>query len=499
MCDPGVLPESGFDQTQLTPQKFQNLGDMLTANLVSTIMGVLFPYGRLWAQRDLAPRLKYDDTLDPDDINRVSQQLYLRDLSIMAMLESASDARRRIGFRTAQIQSLTNLIVSGDSLEYISDDLAIQVFRPDEYVTKRACDGAPLWHAIKLEKDVYELSDEDLAKAEVNRAEFETRSITERYIPVFTLVEWQPATKKWVIRQEINGKKVRESEETVTPYVSTALRLYASEDYGRGQVERYLSDLLSFDNITGRKLDFAAMCSTFWPVVDENATALRPTDLEKPSGSVLLGKVREGVPQEVGFIKVDKANDFSVVDSVEQDIRERLGQAFLFKSASVRDSERTTAFEVANTTIKELEGALGTSLTPISDQKQLPIYERVEHVCEKRKLIRPLSKQDKSKTNPKVLTGVAALAKQAEAQGFLALREIVAGIGEQAMAAIDQRVLLDAVAQSLGIYKPGLIKSEQQVRAEIDAALQTQARALAQQTAIETAGQIAVQQTANKG
>ncbi len=167
----------------------------------------------------------------------------------------------------------------------------------------------------------------------------------------------------------------------------------------------------------------------------------------------------------------------------------QLSKAGLLGSESVRDSERTTKFEIQSVLIKELEGALGGLYTPIADYQQVPLVHRLEYQIVRDKIARPLPPEA---VQLEVLTGIAALSKGAQISSLLNIVQAAQALGPEAMAKIDARVLLDVLARNQNVYEPGIIKTNAQVDAEKQQQMQQALAAAAAQQGIQSAGAIAV-------
>jgi hypothetical protein len=208
---------------------------------------------------------------------------------------------------------------------------------------------------------------------------------------------------------------------------------------------------------------------------------------------VIRGRVAGGVVQDVGFVQANKLPDFSVVQAVRDSLRSELGAAMLVGSQSVRDSERTTATEVMQVNVRELEGALGGFYAPIADRQQKPTVARLLYQCRRDRIILPLPK---NATKTRVLTGVDALSRMEKMQRVLQLTQLISSLGPDAMRFVDATVLINTFVKYLRISEPGLIKSKQQLEAEARAAMEQATQAAAAQQAIQTTGNVVEQQAA---
>lgn len=488
---PHLMPPENFDKYTELPEKYHSLGSRGLTTMGGRVLAGVYPDGIPWAQLVMPPEIEYGG-LDPQVVNEARNLLYQRMILILAAIEQG-DVNYSLGsvqgFRTQKRKSLEQTIGTGDSLELINDDYTITVFRRDHYVNHVDSSGRAIRHIAKQCVHISTLSDEVIAKAKLDPKDYEDRDVD-----LYTEVEWQGSSRQWVFRQEINEIVVNESDEKVSPFIWTPFDLVEGESYGRGWVEQNIADLETYNAIMERILDWAELCSKALPIIDPNSL-LKPKDLEQPSGTVLIDRVSGGIPAHLSFARVDKLQDLSFVGSVQERLKNDLARAMLVQTDSVRDSERTTAFEVQEVTIRELEGALGGFYAPIADRQQIPTLHRVAYMLERDKKIQPIKIEGKA-LQFKTLTGLAALQSTRQ---FQTLQAFVASVGQllqNAPMEIDRRILIDSMARYANISVPGLVKTPAQIAAEIEQMQAQQIQAAAAQQAITTTGNVVEQQAA---
>lgn len=497
---PWLLLPDGHENGNSLPHNYQSLASRGVTITRGKYLLQIYDPTRPWIKQEVHPSILYAPNKSQADIAAIAKMreiLFLQDMTVMAIAQSAvpeDDRSLPSSFYSSKGAALLNTIALGDSLQFIKDDYTITVFRFDQYITKRDGDGRVLYHIIKERKDPLTLTDDQFAKSGYSRDDMNDKSPEDREADLFTLVEWQNDTKKWRICQEMNKNEIVESDEEVSPFVSVPYELAPGEDYGRGLVEINFGDTASMDNLCERRLDAAAMCSKFHPVIDSGSN-LTPSDLAKKSGEVLVGgNVEGGVVRDVAWLKVDKTADFQVLNVTIEAIRRDLGPAYLIDSEMVRHSERTTAFEIQSVSLKELQGVAGGTYAALSDKDVIPTYRRIVSLLKAQKLYPVAPKGMDKYINVQTLTGMSALAHQAQATAMLSLADLAAKLGPEAMARIDPHVLLETYARFLPMHEPGLVKSRAQVDAEMDEQIMRQA----QLKAIDVAGNIAEQQAVER-
>ncbi len=498
LTDPTVLPYTDDYATRrdentdrILPQNYQSLGSEGTITLEGKMLTGLYPPGLPWVKQSLSAEVMADPNIPDETKQALMHDLMLQDLIILSAIEANNTAAENNlqinSFRTTKRAVLSQLIITGDVLERMHDDYRIQKFGREQYVTCRDACGDVMYHITCERKDPLRLDPEQFAKTGLKYEDLKDVHVAKRMKELYTNVEFQPRTKKWVIKQELNDRIINESEEEVSPYFSTFFKLQGN--YGRGLVELHLGDLSSYDEGCLRLLDYMEMCSKFYTVLD-TASALRERDFAKPTGSVFRGRVVGGVIQDAGIFKIEKLADFKVCAEVMDRIANRLGKVFLSASNAVRDSERTTAYEVAQATIAELEGALGGAYAPIESFQHKPLIHRTTWQLRRDKRLPLLDDASKKAIKIETLTGISALADLRRADELRNLVVDAQTLGDAGIAKLNTGVILDAIARYRRINEPGAIKSNEQVAQERQEAIAAAAQVAANEKGIDVAGNV---------
>lgn len=489
LTKPSLLPPKGQTEGDRLPENYQSTGSRGLTNMEGRMLLALFPPGIPWFQFKLASEIRFDPQVPDESKQQIASHLLLRELQIVAKLEATnmSDGpyRRRSGFRSRKRMAISQVLATGDVLEQLTDDYRLRIYGREQYVTRRDSSGDVLFHIVREKIDVAKLSDEQRAASGLPPKTFTLEDPAQRIKDLYTLVEWNYDSRAWLIRQEVNARIIQESEEKISPYFCTPFELSPDEHYGRGFIELNLGDLRSHNELRAKKLDFAALASRMMPILDEGSV-LRERDLAKPSGSVLRGRVRGGVAEDVAFLSVNKINDFEVVHLTDEAIRKDLGVAMLLESEVQPRGERVTAFQVQRVAM-ELEGALGGVYSSIADEQQVPLLRRLVHQMERDNLLTPLPEKA---IEVETTTGIAALSREMDAGRLSTLIQGVAALGPEAMAKINVGVLVDLIARYAAFHEPGLIKSNEQLAQEQRQAMQQQLAMAAAGKAIDTAGNV---------
>ena len=494
MTKPWVLPPQDNTPNDKLPERFQSIGSRGMMNLGGKVLLSLYPPGVPWFFYE-----PNEDLMQASDVNAEEKQLLLdllmaRGMIAQAKLEAANLSirhRRRSTFRSRKRAVIDQLLITGDSLEQLDDKYRIKSFRRDQYTTKRDSATDVLYHTIHEKIDALTLDDQKLATAGIKIEEVQSKPADKRMVDLYTKVEWQPRSKSWLIRQEVNGEKVVESNEPVSPFFSTAFELSSGDDYGRGFVELNQGDLSTLNELEQRLLEFAGSHAKMHPVKDYESQ-VRDEDLMKPSGHVLNAKVQGGKVQDLALLSLENSTNFNVVLAASNRTSDNLSRAMMMDSAVLPEQERVTAAQVQRLAA-EIDSALGGMYAPIADDQQIPMIQRVTFMLERDNKFDPLPESIREEVNISAATGLDALGRDQDLQRLLTFTQIISQFGEQALSRIDIGTLIKEVARNQRINAPGLVKSDEKIEQEQAALQRTAIVEQATSKAIETGGNIVEQ------
>lgn len=494
LTKPWILPPEGHTASEKLPEPYSSLAARGVTNLEGRLLLALYPPGMPFFRLRPAGKFRFDGNVDPNMLNEFEARLYLQELAIQSKLEQADKAgrsnSRRSGFRSRKRTSISQLLITGDTLEMLQDDYTIKVFRRDQYTTCRDNSGDVRYHVIKEQIDPLSLDAEAFSASGLDMMSLIDKPSHERKADLYTLVEWQPKSKRWLITQEVNDNLINEIDEPISPFMSTPFELAPGEHYGRGIIETNLGDVRSINSLTERILDFAAMASKQLWALDYNSQ-VRPNDLTKETGSVIQARVQSGQVMDIGLLRAEKMNDFQVVSITREAIRKDLAVTMLMEGEATPTGERVTAYQVQRVAM-ELEGALGGVYAPIADHQQVPLIERMLYQMRRDAMLPPLPDDS---IEVEAVTGINALSRESDNGKLMQVLQMVSQLGPEVMQRFDKGVLLDLIMRQIGIYQAGLVKSEQQMQQEMQAMQQAAMQQQAAQQMIQSAGAIAEKST----
>ena len=492
LTKPSACPTARARKDAALPMNFQAIGGRGVNNLEGLVYLAMFGGDGPFFELSPAVDVRYDESIPPDDMNFILDDLFRRELMAVSLLESVSFSdrtnRRQQAFQTNKRAVVSQFITTGDALERMNHDYSISVFQRAKYVTDRDTTGNVNWHITEEDIDPLAMSEEDYHAAGFKENQFADTLPAERMKLMHTFPEWNPQSKLWVIKQEVNGIVINTSEDEVTPFFSTPFMLEAGDNYGHGLVEQNLGDLSSLDALMEKLLDFAAAFSKVNPVIDSNEMTLTAKHLEKKSGTPLRAKVRGGRVESVAWLKPDNSPQFRMVSEHAKFLTSELGKAFLIESAVTPQKERVTAEQVRRIA-SELEGTL-SGYGPVATSQHVQTVRRTLWQMSRDLLVGPL---DEDLYEIRVKSGTATLQRDRQRAKLFNLPQFIQMLPEKAQRKIDFGVLLDASVRLSGLDIPGLIRNDEDVAAEIRVEQQQAAQVQAQQKAVDVGGNVAEQ------
>jgi hypothetical protein len=364
-------------------------------------------------------------------------------------------------------------------------DNTIRIFRLDQYCVSRDMQG----DVIEIITEEY-LSPESLPDAAKNMITSE--DFSSNRVPLYTHIR-RNKQMKFDVYQEINSKRVPKSDGVyeVCPYNALRYTSVVGEDYGRGKIEEHLPDLRTIDALSKSLIDGAAMASRNVTMIRPNAAGginLRRRIAKADNGDIIVGN-----PEDVVMLQFQNNNGMQLCAAeLERQTRE-VSQAFLMGAATVRDSERTTAFEVRRMT-EELEATLGGVYSQLSETMQ---QARMKRLIIQMQRGGQLPQWPEGLVEPVVLTGMEALGREQDVNKVQVALQFLQGMGPDMMKYIKMDVLLGKAFHGLDL--PDAVRNQQEVMEEQQeqarqAALAAGATAAAQQAGVQ--GADAIMQTA---
>lgn len=413
------------------------------------------------------------------------------DLSFSKIERTILDAIAASDDRVILHQALKHLVVAGNALIYMSKE-GLKLFPLNRYVVERDGDGNVL-EIVTKERVSRKILEDEYGIKPTTPVDVNTGYSGDDDVDVYTYVQRQD-NRSYVWHQEVfdevvEGSKGRAPLDT-NPWITLRFQSVDGESYGRGRVEEFMGDLKSLEALSQALVEGSAAAAKVVFTVSPSSTT-KPSTLAKAGNGAII----QGRPDDIGVVQVGKTADFATAYQMMQQLERRLSEAFLI--LTVRQSERTTAEEVRMTQM-ELEQQLGGLFSLLTVDFLKPYLARKMNVYER---TGEIPKLPKGVVRPVIVAGVNALGRGQD-QVSLAqfLTTIAQTMGPEALATyINSDEVIKRLAASQGIDTLNLVKSQQEVQQEQQAAMEQQQQmeltkqqgkfAQVQQQAVESAQQ----------
>ncbi len=450
---------------------WQSVGAKCVVTLAAKLMLAVLPpqtsFFKLQVRDD-----KLGQELDPQIRSELDLSFSKMERMIMDYIAASND-------RVAIHQALKHLIVSGNALIFMGKD-GLKTFPLNRYVVNRDGNGNVL-EIVTKELISRKVLDLELPEPQPNTGVDES-STTNDDVTIYTYVKLDKPSGRWVWHQEAFDKIIPDTRSTApkkaSPWLPLRFNTVDGEDYGRGRVEEFLGDLKSLDGLSQSLIEGAAAASKVVFLVSPSSTTKPATIAKAGNGAIVQGR-----PEDVAVIQVGKTADFSTAANMAQGIEKRLLEAFLVMN--IRNAERVTAEEVRLTQL-ELEQQLGGIFSLLTVEFLIPYLNRTLLVLQRSNEI---PKLPKDMVRPTIVAGVNALGRGQDRESLTQfIGTIAQTLGPEAlMQYINAQEAIKRLAAAQGIDVLNLVKTEQQMAEEMQAAQQAQT----QQSLVNQAGQLA--------
>lgn len=454
---PHLLTDEGWSGTTKLATPYQSVGARSVASLSSKLLMALYPPNTPWFKLVVDPYRLDEVTGDPAVRTEVEVTLNKIEQAVMSEVEAQ-------GYRPAIHEALKQLVIAGNALVYMPPEGGMRVYKLDRYVVKRDPSGSLQTIILKEAISPAVLPEELKAMAPESASPEDT-------VDVYTCIHRRDA-EVFDVWQEVFGEQVEstigEYKADELPWLALRMEEVTGESYGYGYATSYLGDLKSLEGLSEALVEAAAMAAKCLWLVDPASPTRARSLADSPNGAI-----REGRESDVTMVTMgNKAADMRIAFETANQIRDRLGMAFLMNSQLQRKGERVTATEWRYLA-EELESVLSGNYASLSASFQLPL---VSLIISRMTRERRLPKLPTDVVHPSIVTGLEALGRGAD---LMRLDSFISGATQQVGPELLNQFLnvgdyLARRATALGLVTDGLIKTEEEVAAERQAAMQAQ-------------------------
>jgi hypothetical protein len=360
-----------------------------------------------------------------------------------------------------------SLLIDGNPLMFVDEDMNIQTFRLDHFVCERDQSGNILQIVVKETLNLSTLDSKTRKFVEENTT---VTGEKKKNIDVYTWVKRQE-DGSFTSHQEVNESMIPDSKSEYPkgslPWVAPRIAKITGENYGRPYAEEFIGDLRACENLSASLLDMAAASSRVLFLMNPSSV----TDVDDlngaPNGSVVPGRLGD-----IEALQAKLGGDFTVVQAQNAAVEQRLAQGFLLLSSIQRDAERVTAEEV-RMMAQELDNALGGMFSTLSFEFQMPLVKAFEF-----RLKQKIGLELPPELEISVITGLDALGRGQDLnrlRGFVSQVLELQNAGVETAQFLDVGELIKRLGAGNGIDTNDLVKTPEQISQEQEQAQMQQA------------------------
>jgi hypothetical protein len=262
----------------------------------------------------------------------------------------------------------------------------------------------------------------------------------------------------YTITQDIEGIQVMEPKKVIAekmPALFPRWNATSGEDYGRGLMEDHSGDFAMVEFLSEARAKGAATMMDVKYLVRPGALTDVKTLNSSPTGTFV-----SGMADDIIAFQADKFADGQLIMDVMNEYMERISRAFSMISASVRDSERTTKYEIQKLA-NDLDLNHGGAYSVQTDELQKPIAIQLMDMIGGDFI--------ENGIEPTILTGLESLGKNKELEklmGYTEMMMLPTSWPEPLQQRVDWDKYSNAVATTLSLdtdwLKPEEVQPQQQ-------------------------------------
>ena len=469
MTLPEVLPPQGWTEQNQLPMPYSSTAGRGVSALGSRMLSALLPLNDM-PFFSLGLKDGTDPSADADGyLESLSYQIY-RKLSAKNLRETV-------------YQILQHLIVVGDCLLVIEDDMSYRTIRSDMYTVRRNVQG-DVTEIIYIE---YVANPATKPAGEDTYTGTNSHEKRKGYEAVYVRCVWDSKRDLWLCQKERNGEIFETGEYTVLPYAPLRWQGVTGENYGRSHVETMMGDIQTLESYTQALIEGMAAGSSFWMGVDPSGITELDDLAEAENGQWVPARAQDIFTLSPSTTMKPQLD--ATMKGVEM-MRSEVGKGFLLNSAAMPTGDRVTATAI-RAVGQELEQVLGGAFSAIARDMMVPIVKRAMFLMiDMGDIDERLAKEFTSEgvLSVDIVTGLQALSRENDLTKLLQMGEMVRNLPEQAAANFRWDAYAGSLIQALGFDSRNWVKSEEEVAEEQQ---QKQMQELAAQSAQQVGGAVA--------
>ncbi|UUB18448.1 head-to-tail connector protein [Salmonella phage vB_SalS_PC192] len=456
---PSLFPKDSDNASTDYTTPWQAVGARGLNNLASKLMLALFPM-QTWMKLTISEFEAKQLVAQPAELAKVEEGLSMVERILMNYIESNS-------YRVTLFETLKQLVVAGNALLYIPEPEGtynpMKLYRLSSYVVQRDAFGTVL-QIVTLDKTAYAALPEDVRNSMDSGQEHKG----DEMIDVYTHIYLDEESGEYLKYEEIDGVEIDGTDASypvdACPYIPVRMVRIDGESYGRSYCEEYLGDLRSLENLQEAIVKMSMISAKVIGLVNPAGITQVRRLTKAQTGDFVSGR-----PEDISFLQLEKAADFSVAKAVSEQIEGRLSYAFMLNSAVQRTGERVTAEEIRYVA-SELEDTLGGVYSILSQELQLPM---VRVLLKQLQATNQIPELPKEAVEPTISTGMEALGR---GQDLDKLERCIAAWSALAPMQNDPDINIATIklriANAIGIDTSGILKTPEEKQQEMAEAAQ---------------------------
>ncbi len=390
---PYVLPETDNGRSgAANTQGYSSHPAQCVNSLANRLANNLFPshqpfFSLDWSeeQKELLKEAGYE----PSELTEV----------LTSCVRKAHEFEGHVEGRVALINVLKHLVITGNACLYAPES-GLRCIPLSHYCIERDSSDH-LNELMTMQKAALNTFDQEIQSVVKEKA-FKMNAKDDDEVTVYTLAKRMDKDTFKVVQtiEDVLVKEAQLIKEEDLPWIPLRWNTCYGEDYGRGLVEDAYSDISVIVFLSEALIKGMVMMSDVKYLVRQGSIT-SPEDLANaPTGEFLVGSA-----EDVTVLQLERYADFTPISNVLKDYERRLGQVFLMQSASRREGERVTAYEI-RLDAQEFNESLGGIYSHLSVTLQKP-YAKLQL----KRTNFPLEMKD---IEPHITTGLEALSKASD-------------------------------------------------------------------------------------
>lgn len=463
---PYVFPKNGANSSTSYKAPSSSIGTEAVKHLAARMLESLYPSGNNYLRFPITSEAEAKYANEPDA--RIKAETALERIATQV-----SNMMTEHGRRSVITEALTALIVVGNVLiKYDPETAYIRLYTLRNYGVVRDTFGRPLVIVTRDYVLLEELSEEYILQSGIREQIQEEDYAT--MVEVFTHIS--KVGNRYIEKTFINNVEVGEQSsypEDACPYIALRLRTEQGSSYGRCYVEDYIGALGQVNALTyALTKGIEADTRTLFLVRPGSPSSFNTHTLAMAdSGSFVPGEAGD-----ISTLQANKQATNQVTMSAIAMHQNTINNGFLMAETVRRDAERVTAEEIRYMAAAR-EQQVGAIYHLLTQELVKPLALLDQRYLERNGAIVNLdsiakSIGVKSLAIPTPVTGEATLLRAKQAEAMQQLLQVASAVG--ATNVINLPRFMRAYANAMELSTAGLLKTEDELLAEQQQALQAQ-------------------------